>query len=88
MTQLQHILGLEQVKVSKHLAYLRKNQMVECVRLGNRNMYSLPHHRGKELEGNLKCLQDCVQEESIFIADIKRLEAFLTGHREETHSCG
>src|SRR5713101_6429525 len=69
----QDILGEPQVKISKHLAYLRSRRMVTTEREQNWIIYSLPQRRAKELENNLKCLQDCVQTDAVFQRDLKRL---------------
>jgi ArsR family transcriptional regulator len=69
----QTILGESQVKISKHLAYLRDKGMVEVERDQNWMVYSLPRKRGPELEANLKCLQDCVQSDKVFARDLKKL---------------
>jgi ArsR family transcriptional regulator len=69
----QEILSEPQVKISKHLAYLRNRQLVETRREGNWIIYSLPWKRSSELEKNLKCLQDCAQSDQLFKADGKRL---------------
>lgn len=70
----QDILGLPQVKVSQHLAYLRKQGMVESTRHANWMIYSLPARPPEELEINLKCLQDCAQTDKQFRADLKKLK--------------
>ncbi len=69
----QTILGEPQVKISKHLAYLRERGMVEVEREQNWMIYSLPAKRAPELERNLKCLQDCAQSDKVFARDLKRL---------------
>jgi len=69
----QEALDLPQVKVSQQLAYLRRHGMVECTRHGNWMIYSLPAVRPAELETNLKCLQDCVQTDPRFRADLENL---------------
>ena len=69
----QEILGEPQVKISKHLAYLRKKGMVKPTRDQNWMIYSLPGKRTRELELNLKCLQDCVQSATVFARDLKKL---------------
>lgn len=69
----QTILGEPQVKISKHLAYLRERGLVEVEREKNWMIYSLPKKRPFELETNLKCLQDCVQSDSAFGRDLKKL---------------
>ena len=69
----QTILGEPQVKISKHLAYLRERGMVDVERDQNWMVYSLPKKRAAELETNLECLQDCVQSDKIFARDLKKL---------------
>lgn len=69
----QEILDEPQVKISKHLGYLRKRGMVVAVREQNWMIYSLPARRATELERNLKCLQDCVQSDPVFRRDLKKL---------------
>src|SRR4051812_43012566 len=70
---LQAILGEPQVKISKHLAYLRDRGMVEAERDQNWMIYSLPRKRAPELEANLKCLQDCGRSDRGFARDLKKL---------------
>ena len=70
----QAILGLPQVAVSKHLAYLRKRGMVVAQRQQQWMVYRLPEKRPKELDLQLQCLQDCVQTHPVFREDLKRLK--------------
>jgi DNA-binding transcriptional ArsR family regulator len=70
---LQTILGEPQVKVSKHLAYLRDKGMVEAQRDRNWMIYSLPRKRPPGLKANLKCLEDCGRSDRIFARDLKKL---------------
>ena len=69
----QDVLGEPQVKVSKHLAYLRSRGLVQTRRSGNWIIYSLPSKPSRELEMNLKCLQDCTQSDAVFRGDLQRL---------------
>src|SRR5947207_15835342 len=69
----QTILGEPQVKISKHLAYLREKGMVEVERDKNWMIYSLPRKRPPELEKNLKCLQDCARSDKVFARDLRNL---------------
>jgi ArsR family transcriptional regulator len=69
----QQILGEPQVKISKHLAYLRGKGMVTTNREQNWVIYSLPARQADELERNLKCLQDCVQTDAVFKRDREQL---------------
>jgi ArsR family transcriptional regulator len=69
----QGILGEPQVKISKHLAYLRKQGVVSTEREQNWIIYSLSSERPAELDRNLKCLQDCVQTDPVFERDSENL---------------
>lgn len=69
----QEILGEPQVKISKHLAYLRRRGMVATRRDQNWIIYSLPEGPADELQRNLKCLQDCVQTNVVFKRDMEKL---------------
>ncbi len=69
----QRILGEPQVKISKHLSYLRKRGLVEVERAGNWMVYRLPDKPPCELAKNLACLQDCVREDVVFRRDLGRL---------------
>lgn len=73
----QDILASPQVKISKHLAYLREHGMVETRRAGSWIIYSLPAHPSVELTANMKCLQDCCRENPIFTKDLRRMEKSL-----------
>jgi ArsR family transcriptional regulator len=80
----QAVLGEHQVKVSKHLAYLRKRGLVETRRQGNWIIYRLPDRRPPELEANLRCLQDCIRENLVFKRDaalLRRRQAALAPAR-------
>lgn len=77
VSHLQKILHLTQVKVSKHLNYLKERGIVEARRHENWNLYSLSKHSSVELDKNLRCLHDCTQEYSIFKEDLKRLSSVM-----------
>ena len=70
---IQEVLDEPQVKVSKHLAYLRSHGMVAVRRNANWMVYSLPEKPSPELKANLACLQDCAREDPLFGADAGRL---------------
>jgi ArsR family transcriptional regulator len=74
VSHFQSILREPQVKVSKHLAYLRTRSLVQAERRGNWMVYSLPAKPSRELAANLACLQDCAQEEAVFRQDLVRLK--------------
>ena len=79
----QTLLDESQVKISKHLAYLRARGMVESTRDANWVVYRLPAKPSPELKSNLACLQDCVREEKVFKQDLAKLER-LRGKFAET----
>ena len=72
---LQAALEEPQVKISKHLGYLKTRGMVRASRQGNWRVYSLPpeKERSAELTANLACLQDCAAEQTGFKRDRSRL---------------
>jgi ArsR family transcriptional regulator len=70
----QEILDEPQVKISKHLAYLRKRGLVAVEREGNWMVYALPAKPSRELQANLACLQDCAAENPVFRRDLARLK--------------
>jgi ArsR family transcriptional regulator len=69
---LQEILSEPQVKISKHLRYLKERGMVQAERQANWMIYRLPQKQPRELKANLACLQDCVREDTTFARDAKR----------------
>jgi ArsR family transcriptional regulator len=69
----QAVLHEPQVKISKHLGYLRQRGLVETRRQGNWIIYSLPAKPSRELSANLACLQDCAGEDRAFRRDLERL---------------
>lgn len=71
----QTILGLPQVAVSKHLAYLRAHGLVEAHRHGQWVIYSLPRQRSRTLDLQLNCLRECVRSDTQFQADLRRLRS-------------
>lgn len=73
----QQVLREPQVKISKHLSYLRGHQLVESERCANWMVYQLPEKRSELLASNLACLQDCTREEPVFQEDLSRLNKIL-----------
>ncbi len=71
---LQHILGLPQVVVSKHLAYLRQKGMVEARRHRQWVIYALPSDPPPELTAHLRCLEDCAGSQPELREDLRRLQ--------------
>ena len=70
----QEILGEPQVKISKHLAYLRQRGLVEVEREGNWMVYALPTKPSRELKANLACLRECTEGNAAFQRDLARLK--------------
>jgi ArsR family transcriptional regulator len=68
----QVVLGEPQVKISKHLHYLRRRGLVAARREGNWMIYALPKKTSRELRANLACLQDCAGEHPVFKRDLAR----------------
>ena len=83
----QEILREPQVKISKHLAYLKRHGLVEAERCANWMIYRLPVKRSAPLQANLACLQDCLQEGRIFQEDAARLEKIRAKFGAETPAC-
>lgn len=77
VTHLQKVLQMTQVKMSKHLTYMKERGMVEATRYENRKLYALSKETSAELDRNLKCLQDCSKEYAVFQNDLKKLEEIL-----------
>ncbi len=71
----QSVLDEPQVKISKHLGYLKARGLVTAKRSGNWMIYSLPAERSRtvELKANLACLQDCAAGNALFKRDLARL---------------
>jgi len=70
-----------QVKVSRHLADMRRRGLIECQRHAQWMVYSLPKKQSPLIQKNLACLQDCCGEEPIFRKDAARLVK-LVGNSE------
>ena len=83
----QEILREPQVKISKHLAYLKSRGLVACERQGNWMIYELPAKPSRELKANLACLQECASEQPVFQRDLARL-AKLAPKFRATGPCG
>jgi len=63
------------VAASKHLAYLRQRGLVEAQRHEQWMIYSLPAELPRELDWQLRCLQDCLPTHPVFRDDLRRLKA-------------
>ena len=83
----QEILSAPQVKISKHLAYLREHALVETQREGAWIVYSLPAKPSPELAVNMQCLQDYGRENAVFSADLRRMTKTLANCHERLADC-
>jgi len=83
----QEVLREPQVKISKHLAYLRARGLVEVERSGNWMIYELPAKPARELQANLACLQDLARDHPDFQRDLARLKK-LAPRFADTSPCG
>lgn len=83
----QEILGEPQVKISKHLAYLRRHGLVECRKEANWMIYQLPAKPSRELRANLACLQDCVSGDAVFRRDAEKRGRLQTAFAESSPVC-
>ncbi|MEY4488215.1 MAG: hypothetical protein RIQ79_723 [Verrucomicrobiota bacterium] len=72
----QTVLAEPQVKISKHLGYLRERGLVVASRRGNWVIYALPPEKSRtaELAANLACLAECVKTDAVFKRDRARLK--------------
>lgn len=85
---LQEILGESQVKISKHLRYLRAHGLVESRKAGLWRVYRLPVRRPRELAANLRCLQDCAEDDRQFRADAAQLRKLRNRLAATVPLCG
>jgi len=69
----QSVLKEPQVKISKHLRYLRMRGMVQTKRRANWIIYSLPAKPSHALSANMACLQECAEGEPVLRRDLARL---------------
>ncbi len=83
----QELLGETQVKVSKHLSYLKTRGLVEATREANWMIYRLPAKPSAELKRNLACLQDCVREDATFRRDLEKWKKFAAQAGEDSPLC-
>ena len=83
----QEVLGADQVKVSKHLAYLRRHRLVVVERAGSRRVYRLPDPPPGALAANLACLRDCAAGDPDLRADARRLQALRARLAPEAFAC-
>ncbi len=69
---LQDILGEPQVKISKHLRYLKEHAMVEAERQGAWMIYRIPTRAPRNMKASLDSLQDCARGDATYARDLLR----------------
>jgi ArsR family transcriptional regulator len=84
---IQEVLGEPQVKVSKHLAYLKSHGLVDVRREANWRVYSLVAKPTPALKANLSCLQDCATEDKVFRRDTEKLKMLLKNLEADRPLC-
>lgn len=84
---LMEIMEMEQVKVSKHLQYMRERGLVEGERCAQWMIYRIGEGGGPLLVENLKCLQDCAQEALGFGKDLEARRRLLERLELEGADC-
>lgn len=83
----QEILTQPQVKISKHLSYLRAHGLVVATREANWMIYRLPPKPSRELKANLACLQDCARENEIFRKDVEKMRKLRSQFESSSPLC-
>jgi ArsR family transcriptional regulator len=83
----QTVLQEPQVKISKHLGYLKTHGLVETTHYQNWRIYQLPQKQSYELQRHLQCLQDCIRENNLFREDLRRLKAVSKEASEIVNQC-
>lgn len=67
------VLKLPQARISRHLAYLRRHELVVARQEGPWRVYALAEPAPAALQANLACLQDARAEEPALRDDLARL---------------
>ena len=70
--EFQHVLRVPQPTISRHLAYLRRNGLVEEERHGKLIMYSLAKAKDPVHAALLRCVRGCFQEIEFLRQDVER----------------
>ena len=76
--ELQAVLRLSQVEVSKQLAYLRQDGFVVSVTSGTWRFYQLRDELPFEVIRHLRCLRECIDHGKLFQQEFERLRALST----------
>ena len=70
----QEVLGESQVKISKHLAYLRSQGVVIATRAQNWMIYSLPEKPSSALKANVGLLRALASTDAALRRDLAKLQ--------------
>jgi ArsR family transcriptional regulator len=84
---LMEILQMEQVKVSKHLLFMKKRGLVVAERCAQWMIYRINEEANPLLQENLKCLQDCAAEELCFREDLSQRRKLMKRLEKEGSDC-
>lgn len=84
---LMEILQMEQVKVSKHLLFMRERGLVEAERCAQWMIYRINNEANPLLQENLKCLQDCATEDLGFRKDLVLRRQLIKRLQKEGSDC-
>jgi ArsR family transcriptional regulator len=84
---IQDVLGEPQVKISKHLGYLKTHGAVEVRREGYWRIYSLVAKPDRTLAANLACLQDAASEDKTFRRDLEKLKSLRAKIAADAPAC-
>lgn len=84
---LMEILDEDQVKISKQLGYMRKMGILESERFAQWMIYRLASPDNPLLRENLKCLQDCYNEQVSFKKDSAKRRNLVTRVKKEAPDC-
>lgn len=83
----QELLNEPQVKISKHLSYLRTHGLVQANREGTWMVYRLPEKMPAILTANLACLQACARDDSVFRRDTAKAKAVRSEFEKSSPIC-
>ena len=83
---LQEVLGEPQVKISKHLAYLKSHEAVAVKRSGSWMIYAVPAKANAALRANLDLLL-AAEQDPMFRDDAKRLTRLRKSFPEGAPVC-
>lgn len=83
----QKVLNEPQVKISKHLSYLKSHGLVTATRAANWMVYRLPSTPSTELRANLACLRRCARQNPLFCGDAARLSRLRAKFDKDASLC-